>query len=95
MPQTLTESMLTLVVTKPNARDGKLQHMVFPDGKPKGMQDLVEERGINLSGMKADNMLRILKEMNSFKYEKTNVEEYYITAKRYRYIFIPKYHCVK
>ena len=66
--------------------------MVFPDGTPKGMRKILEERGVDLTGMKTDDMRRRLKEMSDFKYENTKVETY-ISAKGHRCIFIPKYHC--
>ena len=72
--------------------DGKVQRMVFPDGKPKEMRRVLEERGIDVSRMKADDMRKKLKEMSDFKYEKTKVE-IYITSKGHRCMFIPKYHC--
>ena len=66
--------------------------VVFPDGKPKGMRRVLEERGIDVSRMKADDMRQKLKEMSDFKYEKTKVKTY-ITSKGHRCMFIPKYHC--
>lgn len=68
--------------------NGTLQKMIFLDGTPKGMHKVLDERGVDLSGMKADDMRKRLKEMS----EKTKVEAY-ITSKGHRCIFIPKYHC--
>ena len=45
--------------------------MVFSDGTPKGMKCVLEERGVNTKGMKAEKMLEVPGEMLDFKYEKT------------------------
>ena len=48
--------------------------MVDSKGAPKGMRQVLMERGVDVRGMKADNMCKTLKEMYDFKYEKTKVE---------------------
>ena len=50
------------------------------------------ERGVDVRGMKADDMRKKLKEMHDFKYEKTKVKAT-ISARGHRCVFIPKYHC--
>ena len=35
---------------------GKVQRLVFDDGVPKGMKQVLEERGINTGTLKADDM---------------------------------------
>ena len=50
------------------------------------------ERGVDVRGMKAEDMRKALKEMHDFKYEKTKVEAA-ISAIGHRCIFLPKYHC--
>ena len=72
--------------------DGKVQKMVDSKGTPKGMRQVLMERGVDVRGMKADDMRKTLKEMHDFKYEKTKVETM-IAARGHRCIFIPKYHC--
>ena len=42
---------------------------------PKGMKEVLCERGINVTGMKGEEMRRILQNMHDFKYEKTKVEK--------------------
>ena len=72
--------------------DGKTQKMCFSDGTAKGMQQVLEERGVNTRGMKASRMREVLGEMSDFKFEKTKVERL-VSARGYRAIFIPKFHC--
>lgn len=36
--------------------NGKQQKMVFPDGTPKGMKQVLEERELNVSKMKAEDI---------------------------------------
>ena len=66
--------------------------MVFSDGTPKGMKRILEERGVNTKGMKAEKMREVLGEMSDFKYEKTKVEKL-VSSRGHRAIFIPKFHC--
>ena len=72
--------------------DGRVQKMVYADGIPKRMKQVLVERGIDIRGMKADNMRKLLGGMNDFKYEKTKVEKY-LCGRQHRVIFIPKIHC--
>ena len=43
--------------------------MVFPDGTPKGMKQVLEERGMSVNKMKAEDMREKLRSMRDFKYE--------------------------
>ena len=52
--------------------NGCIQHMV-QNGVAKGMRKVLEERGVNVTGMKADDMRKTLKNMHDFKYEKIKV----------------------
>ena len=72
--------------------DEVTQRMVFDDGTPKGMKQVLMERHINVKGMHVADMQRILSEMRNFKYEKTKVEKY-ILGRKHRVLFIPKFHC--
>ena len=38
----------------------KLQRMKHPNGKPRGVKTILEERGVNTSGMVGDDMRKIL-----------------------------------
>ena len=83
---------------QPRMRDtyynGRLQKMVFSDSDrtPKGMKKVLEERGVNVSKMKAEDMRQALQSMNDFKYEKTKVENLLLDS-GYKAYFIPKFHC--
>ena len=72
--------------------NGKAQRMVLPDGTPKGMKMVSEERGVNTRHMKAEDMRLALQEMHDFKYEKNKVRNF-IDIPGYRDFFIPKFHC--
>ena len=56
--------------------NGKLYKLVDTDGVPKGMGRVLIKRGVDVRGMKAADMRRVLGEMADFKYEKTKVETY-------------------
>ena len=81
--------------SQPKLRDtmwnGCVQHMV-QNGVAKGMRKVLEEQGVNVTGMKADDMRKTLKSMHDFKYEKKKVEKL-VTDRGHHCIFIPKYHC--
>ena len=40
--------------------NGEVQKMVLPDGTPKGMKIILQERGVNVKGMTANKMREIL-----------------------------------
>ena len=81
---------------QPRMRDtvwnGKVQKMVLSNGQPKGMRLILQERGINTTGMKAADMRIVLANHADFKYEKTALESL-MQEKGHRAIFIPKFHC--
>lgn len=49
--------------------NGEIQHLVLEDGRPKGMKMVLQERGIDTSGMNADKMRSTLKHLMIFKYQ--------------------------
>ena len=53
---------------------------------PKGMKQVLIGRHINVKGMRAADMQRILSEMHDFKYEKTI--EQYILGQKHRVLYI-------
>lgn len=61
-------------------------------GQPKGMKLVLEDRGVNTEGLKADAMREILREMHDFKYEKTKLENL-LLSHGYKGFFLPKFHC--
>ena len=72
--------------------DGKVQSMVLSDGRPKGMKIVLQERGIDITNMKAADMRLVLGSHADFKNEKTALE-YFMHEKGQRTIFLPKFHC--
>lgn len=81
---------------QPKMRDttwgGRVQKMVLRDGTPKGMKQILIERGVNVTKMKGDEMRSVLQNMHDFKYEKTRVERL-LMDNGFRGYFIPKFHC--
>ena len=63
---------------QPHMRDktwaGKVQRMVDDNSVPKGMRRVLEERGINIAWMIADDMRVVLTNHSDFLEEKTMVE---------------------
>ena len=60
---------------------------------PKGMQQVLEERGVNAHGMKADKMRDILGSHPDFTKEKSSVERFLGKEKKHIAYMLPKYHC--
>ena len=74
--------------------DGKPQKLVTSSGIQIGSQlkSLLEERGVITTGLKKEDMIKIVEDMRDFKFQKTKVEEL-ILNKGHRAMFIPKFHC--
>ena len=78
--------------------------MTLPDGKPKGLQCVLEERGFDIRGMKTkcspvcsiDNtdccMARLLSKQDDFANQLSMLETLITNAGHYC-IFLPKFHC--
>ena len=66
--------------------------MVLPDGTPKGMMLVLEERGVNTKGMKAPQLREKLKSYNDFQNPKTLLEDL-VESRGHLCYFYPKYHC--
>ena len=81
---------------QPKMRDtvwaGHVQKMTMDDRTPKGMKMILEERGINTSSMKADDMKIVLSFHDDFRTEKTLVEKFLIDE-GHKVMFLPKFHC--
>ena len=71
--------------------DGRVQKMNFQIGVPKGMRRVLQERGVDTSGMGGDQMRKTLAEMDDFKNEKSLIE-CYLTEKGHIAVFSPKFH---
>ena len=74
--------------------DGKPQKLVTSSGIQIGSQlkSLLEERGVITTGLKKEDMIKIVEDMRDFKFQKTKVEEL-ILNKGHRTMFISKFHC--
>ena len=55
---------------------GKAQKMTFANGVAKGLKVVLEERGVDMSGMNGDEMRVVFKSHPDFKYEKSKIERY-------------------
>ena len=56
--------------------DGGVQKLLDNCGTPRGMRAVLEERGVDTTGMKAKEMRDALKHFPDFKEQKTILEEY-------------------
>ena len=72
--------------------DGKIQRMVFNVGVPKGLIQVLKERGKYRNGMKLDEMRAEILTHPDFKNEKTKIE-HFLNGKGYGCVFLPKFHC--
>ena len=55
------------------------------------MKTVLQERGVNVKGLHKDEMVKILEEMQDFKFQ-SKVEELVLNS-GHRAMFIPKFHC--
>ena len=72
--------------------NGKIQHMNYAIGIPKGLCVILEERGIDTKGMNGDQMREILGSHEDFKNEKSLIERYLGEEKKHIVYFLPKFH---
>ena len=71
----------------------KPQKMVRADeGVAKGLRTILQERGINTSTMRADDMRVVLSNHEDFVNEKTIVE-HFLSERGHLAYFLPKFHC--
>ena len=54
-------------VMRPTVWNGSVQTLVLPDGQAEGMKLVLQERGVDTTGMKADAMRAKLKTYSDFK----------------------------
>ncbi|KIL70111.1 hypothetical protein M378DRAFT_96383, partial [Amanita muscaria Koide BX008] len=83
---------------------GKFQKMTHTDGRPKGLQRVLEERGFDVKKLKAkcspvcpiENtnccMARLLSQQDDFKHQES-ILEVLIRKSGHECIFLPKFHC--
>lgn len=86
------------------AERGQKQQMTLPDGRPKGLERVLKERGFNIQGMRArckpvcpwENtnccMSRLLSKQDDFVHQESMLEAV-IKAAGHECIFLPKFHC--
>ena len=72
--------------------NGQVQLMTLPDGTPKGMKMVLEERGVCTEGKKAKDMVKILKGYDDFNESKTILTEA-IERRGHMCVYLPKFHC--
>ncbi len=72
--------------------NGRTQKMVYPDGTPKGMKAILEERGVVTIKMKAPDMREKLKSYPDFT-DTTTLLEDLVHSRGHLCVFYPKYHC--
>ena len=81
---------------QPKMRDtvweGRPQSMVFSIGVPKGLIQVLKERGKYRNGMKLEEMRQEIASHPDFKNEKTKIE-HFLNNKGYACVFLPKFHC--
>ena len=70
---------------------GKEYSMVFNLGIPKGLLQVLKERGINTRGMKLEDMRKELASHKDFKNEKTRIE-HYLNHRGHCCMLLPKFH---
>lgn len=72
--------------------EGKVQRMVLPDGTPKGMKMVLEERNIDTKDMVAAKMKKELNKFDDFKNKKSILEER-VELRGHICLYLPKFHC--
>ena len=81
---------------QPKMRDtvwgGAVQKLVDECGIQRGMRAVLEERGVDTTGMRAKDMRQTLKTFPDFNSQKTILEEY-IENRGHICMFYPKFHC--
>ena len=71
---------------------GRVQTMVFSIGVPKGLMQVLKERGVDTRRMKLEDMRRELASYSDFINEKTRIAHFLNNCGR-TYIMLPKFHC--
>ncbi|KAI0076804.1 hypothetical protein K474DRAFT_1662518 [Panus rudis PR-1116 ss-1] len=83
---------------------GKVQKLVTDQGEAKGLKQTLEERGFDVSGLKAkcspvcpfenENccMARLLSRQDDFRFQESLLEKV-IKSRGHLCIFLPKFHC--
>ena len=69
-----------------------LKNLITSTGLQKGLETLLEERGVSTIGLKKEDMVKKVEQMRDFKFQKNKVEEK-ILNQGHRVMFLPKFHC--
>ena len=75
-----------------NPFTGQIQHLVFSTGIPKGLIQVLKERGIDTRKMKLDDMRKELASHPDFRDEKTKTE-HELNRCGHVCVLLPKFHC--
>ena len=67
--------------------------MNYALGVPKGMRAVLEERGINTRGMKADDSREVLRSHPDFQNQRSVIERFLVEEKGHLVYMLPKFHC--
>ena len=67
------------------------QSMTLPDGRPKGLRMVLEERGVDIHKLVKEQMIEILSSHNDFQNEKNKVQRLLVRFEQ-QAMFIPKFH---
>ena len=70
----------------------KSYSMVFNLGVPKGLLQVLKERGVNTRGMKLEDIRKELASHEDFKNEKTKIQ-HYLNNRGHFCMLLPKFHC--
>ena len=71
---------------------GKEYTMLFSLGVPKGLLQVLKERGVDTRGMNVSDMQRELASHEDFQKEKTKIE-HYLNDRGHCCMLLPKFHC--
>ena len=66
--------------------------MQLPDGRPKGMKLILQERGVCTDGMVAEKLREKQQTFEDFATQKSLLEEM-VESRGHLCMFIPKFHC--
>ena len=66
--------------------------MTFANAVPKGLHNVLEERGVNTHGMNADQMREVLGSHPDFKFDKSRIERFLLEEKKHIVYLLPKFH---
>ncbi len=69
-----------------------MHRLVLPDGRPKGLKLVLQERGVDTAGMVAATMKARLSEFPDFSSPRTLLEEK-VESRGHICVFFPKFHC--